>query len=229
MFFVLALAIGSIAAQDNPIHMSVDASEASRRLFHVQMTMPVKPGPITLLYPQWIPGEHGPTGPVVDMVGLVITANGRRIPWMRDSVKMFAYHVTVPDGVSSLNIAFDQIAPPESGGFSSGASTTSELAVLSWNQFVLYPEGTPADQLRYQADLRVPQGWRYGTALPIAAEHGNEVQFQPAPLTTLIDSPVQIGQHYRTVELGREGSIVHYLHLAADSDRALNPVEQPQR
>jgi len=221
IFFVLALAIGSIAAQDNPIHMSVDASEASRRLFHIQITMPVKPGPITLLYPQWIQGEHGPTGPVVDMVGLVITANGRRIPWMRDSVNMFAYHVTVPEGVTSLNIAFDQIAPPESGGFSSGASTTSELAVLSWNQFVLYPQGTPADQLRYQADLRVPAGWRYGTALPIAAEHGNEVQFQPAPLTTLIDSPVQIGQHYRTVELGREGSIVHYLHLAADSDRAL--------
>jgi predicted metalloprotease with PDZ domain len=221
LYFALAVAGGWTAAAQDVIHLSVDASEAPRRLYHVHMTMPVKAGPLTLLYPKWIPGEHGPTGPVVDMVGLNVTANGRRVPWMRDSVNMFAYHVTVPEGASTLDIAFDQIAPPESGGFSSGSSTTSELAVLSWNQFVLYPQGVPADQLSYQAGLRVPAGWRYGTALPIASEHGNEIEFQPAPLNTLIDSPVQTGKHYRTIELGREGSIVHYLHLAADSDRAL--------
>jgi predicted metalloprotease with PDZ domain len=221
LFFALAVAGGWIAAAQDTIHLTVDASEAPRRLYHIHMTMPVKPGPVTLLYPKWIPGEHGPTGPVVDMVGLNVTANGRRVPWMRDPVNMFAYHVTVPEGAATLDIAFDQIAPPESGGFSSGASTTSELAVLSWNQFVLYPQGVPADQLSYQAGLRVPAGWRYGTALPIASEHGNEIEFQPAPLNTLVDSPVSTGKHYKTIELGREGSIVHYLHLAADSERAL--------
>ena len=176
---------------------------------------------MTLLYPEWIPGEHGPTGPVIDTVGLKITANGQPVAWKRDSVNMYAYHVTVPAGVSSLDVAFDQIQPPDTAGFSSGASTTTELAILNWNQVLMYPEGVPSDQLRYQANLRVPDSWRYGTALPIARESRNEIEFQPSSLTTLVDSPVSAGKHYRTVELGTEGSITHYLHLAGDSDRSI--------
>jgi predicted metalloprotease with PDZ domain len=219
--FIAALTLAAAGLAAQPVKLDVDATDAPRRLIHVHMTMPAKPGPLTLLYPQWIPGEHGPTGPVIDMVGFEIHANGQRIPWTRDSVNMFAYHVTVPEGATSLDITFDQLSPPDTSGFSSGASMTSELAVLSWNQLVLYPEGPAADQIQFQANLRVPQGWRYGTALPIATERGNEVEFQPAPLNTLIDSPVSTGRHYRTIELARDGNIVHYLHLAADSDRAL--------
>jgi len=153
---------------------------------------------------------------------LKITAGGQTILWTRDPVNMFAFHVTVPAGASSLDVVFDQISPPETAGFSSGASATTELAVLNWNQFLLYPQGTPSDQLRYQASLKVPESWRYGTALPIARESGNQIEFQPSSLTTLIDSPVSAGKHYKTVELGRDGSIAHYLHLAGDSDRAVD-------
>ena len=127
--------------------LKVDATDAPRRLFHVQMTMPAKPGPMTLLYPEWIPGEHGPTGPIANLVGLKIQGGGKTIPWKRDSVNMFAFHLDVPAGVSSLDVAFDFISPPESEGFSSGASATSELAVLSWNQLLLYPEGARARRL----------------------------------------------------------------------------------
>jgi predicted metalloprotease with PDZ domain len=76
--------------------------------------------------------------------------------------------------------------------------------------------------MRYQATLQVPSGWRYGTALPIARESGNEIQFQPASLTTLVDSPVSTGMHYRTVDLGSDGGTPHYIHIAADSERALD-------
>jgi len=219
MFALLALA-PMVLAQENITRVTLDATDAPARLFHVRITMPAKPGPMTLLYPQWIPGEHGPTGPVVDMVAFTVSAGGKRIAWARDSVNMFAYHITVPEGATSLEIAFDQISPPETSGFSSGASTTSELAVIAWNQAVLYPPGLPANQLEYQATLRIPDGWKFGTALPIARESGNTVEFKPAPLNTLIDSPVSMGKHYRTIELGREGSIEHYLHIAADSERA---------
>jgi predicted metalloprotease with PDZ domain len=204
-----------------PVQLRVDATDAPRRLFHVQITMPAKSGPLTLLYPEWIPGEHGPTGPVVNLVGLKVQGGGKSIAWKRDSVNMYAFHLDVPAGVSSLDIAFDFISPPEAGGFTSGASATSELAVLNWNQVLLYPQGTQADDLQYQATLRVPNGWRYGTALPIAKESGNQIEFQPASLTTLVDSPVSAGAHYRTIDLGTENGIPHYLHLAADSDRAL--------
>ena len=103
--------------------------------------------------------------------------------------EIYEFHVDVPQGVSTLDVAIDFISPPETGRFSSGGSTTSQLAVLSWNQFLLYPKGTPTDQLQYQANLKIPDGWRYGTALPIERESGSEIMFKPSSLTTLIDSP----------------------------------------
>jgi predicted metalloprotease with PDZ domain len=206
-----------LAAQDAPIKLRLDATDASKHILHASMNIPAKPGPMTLLYPEWIPGEHAPSGPVVDLVGLKITAAGKIVPWKRDAVNMYALHVTVPEGASSLDVVFDFVTPPEASGFTSGASATTELAVLNWNQVLLYPEGTPSDQIRLQASLKVPNGWKYGTALPIARESGNEVEFQPSSLTTLIDSPVSAGAHYRTIELGSG----HYLHVAGDSERSI--------
>ena len=200
--------------------ISVDATDATRRLYHVKMTMPVKPGPLTLLYPQWIPGEHGPTGPVTDLVNVRITSNGQAIPWRRELADMYAFHAGIPDGVTSIDIALEYIAAPESSGFTSGGSTTDKLAVLNWNQMLLYPKGTPSDQLNYQADLKVPAGWRYGTALPIENESGQSIQFKPSSLTTLIDSPVLMGSYFKTIDLSPGSTPPHYLHIAADSERA---------
>jgi predicted metalloprotease with PDZ domain len=216
---LLALVSLPLHAQ-TPVKLKVDATDATRRLFHVQMSMPAKPGPMTLLYPEWIPGEHGPTGPIANLVGLKIQAGGKTVAWKRDSDNMYAFHLEVPNGATTLDVAFDFISPPESGGFTSGASTTTELAVLNWNQLLLYPKGSEPDAFQYQATLIVPNSWRYGTALPIQRESGNQIEFQPASLTTMVDSPVSAGAHYRTFELGGEGA-AHYLHVATDSDRAL--------
>jgi len=218
---IFLLLAGLATAQDPAIRIRVDASDAPRRLFHIQMTIPAKPGPMTLLYPQWIPGEHGPTGPITDVVALRFRAGGQTLPWKRDPVNMCAFHITVPTGATTVEATFDFVSPPDAGGFSSGSSVTSELAVLSWNQFLLYPEGATSDSVNYKASLRVPRGWRYGTALPIERESGEEVEFKPASLTTLIDSPVSAGAHYKTIELGKDGQIAHYLHIAGDSARSL--------
>jgi predicted metalloprotease with PDZ domain len=219
---LLMLAAAPLVAQ-NPIRVRVDATQAPQRIFHVAMTVPAVPGPMTLLYPQWIPGDHSPDGPIVQMVGLVVSAAARTIPWRRDDVDMFAYHVNVPAGATVLDIRFDFLSPPPASGgeFSSGSSATSELAVLNWNQFVLYPKDADPDALEYQANLRLPTSWSYGTALPLARESAGDIEFQPCPLTTLIDSPVSAGRHYRTVDLGVADGRPHYLHITADSDRAL--------
>jgi predicted metalloprotease with PDZ domain len=209
------------ALAQTPARVRVDATDVARRLIHVQMTVPAKAGAMTFVYPEWIPGEHGPTGPITNLVGLKIQGGGRAIPWRRDDANMYAFHIDVPAGVSSLEITFDFIPAPESEGFSSGGSTTSKLAVLNWNQLLLYPQGSDLDTLQYQATLRVPNGWRYGTALPIQSESGNEIQFRPAPVTTIVDSPISMGAYYRTIDLGVEGGIPHFLHVAADSERAL--------
>ena len=211
---------GAVFAQPS-VKLRVDATDAPRRLFHVQMNMPAKPGAMTLLYPEWIPGEHGPTGPIANLVGLKVQGGGKTIAWRRDSDNMYAFHLDIPAGVSTLDVVYDFIAPPDSEGFTSGASTTPELAVINWNQLILYPQGAQADDFQYQVTLKVPQSWKYGTALPIQRESGSEIEFKPASLTTMIDSPLSAGAHYKTFELGTEQGLPHYLHVAADSDRAL--------
>ena len=207
--------------QQGVIQVNVDARDAPRKLIHVQLTIPAAPGPLTLLYPQWIPGEHGPTGPIADVVSLRFHAKDQALSWRRDSTNLYAFHVNVPAGATALDAAFDFISPTGAGGFSAGSSMTTELAVLSWNQYVLYPQGTVADQLRYQAKLRLPHEWHYGTALAVAKESGDDIQFRPVSLTTLVDSPVSTGAHYRTIELGTVDGAPHYMHIAADSERAL--------
>jgi predicted metalloprotease with PDZ domain len=219
--FALPLLFAALAfAQSEPVRLTLDATDAPRRLLHATMRFPVKPGPLDLLYPKWIPGEHGPTGPIEDLAGLKVGANGQTVPWRRDDVNIFEFHIDVPAGVSALDVALDFILAPDTEGFSSGASSTSQLAVLSWNQVLLYPSGAPSDNLQYQATLKLPAGWHYGTALPVDSESGNEISFKPSSLTTLIDSPVQAGVNFKTVDLSPDGPVRHYLHVAADSERA---------
>jgi predicted metalloprotease with PDZ domain len=217
---LLLLTVAPVWAQA-PIRLRVDATAAPRRVFHVEMHLPSAGGPTTLLYPQWIPGDHSPDGPVVQLAGLAIQAEGHKLPWRRDSVNMYAFQVDAPPGTGGLDIAFDFLAPPE-GQFSSGSSTTAELAVLNWNQFVLYPQGADPDRLPYQATLRLPEGWKFGTALPVARQNGGEIEFEPVPLTTLIDSPLSAGVYYRTIELGEAGGVPHFLHLVGDSEKAID-------
>jgi predicted metalloprotease with PDZ domain len=210
-----------VFAQLGPIQLRVDATAAPQRIIHAHLTMPAQPGPLTLVYPKWIPGEHMATGPIINLVGLKIMAAGQPVAWQRDSVNMYAFHLTVPAGATALDVDFDYLPPSGGPNFSSGSSTTSELAVLNWNQMILYPEGSDPAKLQFQATLQVPKGWRYGTALPIRRESGDVIEFQPADATTLVDSPVSTGRYYRTIDLGADRGAQHYVHLAADSPGAL--------
>src|SRR4051812_32365450 len=64
LLFLFLLFVPSMFAASTPapqVALSVDATEASRKIFHATMTIPAQPGTLTLYYPKWIPGEHGPT------------------------------------------------------------------------------------------------------------------------------------------------------------------------
>ena len=204
------------------IELSVDASEVNRRIVHSTMRIPVSAGALTLLYPKWIPGEHGPSGPIADLVGLKVEAGGKSLGWRRNPVDMFEFDVDVPTGVSSIDVSFDFLSPPPAvGGFTSGASATSNLAVLSWNQLVLYPKGVPSAQVEVRTTLKLPEGWQFGTALPVVATSGAGIEFAPVSLVTLVDSPLNAGIHFRTVALAPgEPGPKHFLHIAAESAAA---------
>src|SRR5437879_5684260 len=156
-----------------PMTLRVDATEAPRKIYHAELNIPATPGPMTLFYPKWIPGDHAPSGPINDLAGLRISAAGQPLTWKRDSVELFAFHINVPPGASSVDVKLDFLSPAEVGGGSNSVvSSTSELAVLSWNEMILYPRGQAGDDLEVTAQLRLPRDWKFGTALPIAGTNG---------------------------------------------------------
>jgi predicted metalloprotease with PDZ domain len=224
-FFVLTAMLQ--AQQPAPLYpgtitLSVDASEATRKLFHARMTIPATPGPLVLLYPKWIPGEHGPTGPINGLTGLKMTAAGKTLRWRRDDVNTYAFHVVVPEGVKEIEVAADYASPAEEGGFTSGTTASAHMMVLSWNWVLLYPQGYPADKIPYKASLRLPSGWQSGSALPVAARSGNAIDYRVASLYTLIDSPVIAGEFFRVVPLTPTGAKPSVeMDIASDSLSAL--------
>lgn len=209
------------AATVMPTQIRVDATHAPEKILHAQLEIPVAPGPLKLVYPKWIPGEHGPTGPIVDLTGVEFFANGQRLTWRRDLTDMYMFHLNVPPGVSSLEARLDLVLPAPPEGFSSGASATSQLDVISWNQLVLYQDGKKSDDVQFTATLKLPQGWHYGTALPVASEDSGQISFKTVSLTELVDSPVLAAKHFRRIPLTPEGPIQHFIDMGSDSDAAL--------
>lgn len=209
------------AATVMPTQISVDATHAPEKILHAQLEIPVAPGPLKLVYPKWIPGEHGPTGPIVDLTGVEFFANGQRLTWRRDLADMYMFHLNVPPGVSTLEARLDLVLPAPPEGFSSGASATSQLDVISWNQLVLYQDGKKSDDVQFTATLKLPQGWHYGTALPVASEDSGQISFKTVSLTELVDSPVLAAKHFRRIPLTPEGPIQHFIDMGSDSDAAL--------
>ncbi|MEO7385543.1 MAG: M61 family peptidase [Gammaproteobacteria bacterium] len=218
---VLLAGLPLIAGGQTRLQVDVDAREAPRRILHARLSIPVVPGPQTLAYPKWLPGTHGPTGPVTDLVGLRITAGGQPLAWQRDSIDLYAFKVTVPDGISTVDVTLDMVFGPPDGGLASPASLTTELALIKWSQLVLYPAGTPADALEVEPSVTLPAGWQFATALDVAGLAGpGGVRFTPVTLTTLVDSPLLAGRHFLRLELDNSTHPVA-LAIAADSAAAL--------
>lgn len=208
-----------------PISLQVDATEVARKLLHSHLTIPVVPGPLTLYYPKWIPGEHGPTGPIDSVVGMKFSVNGQAIPWRRDLVDLYAFHLEIPAGASHLEVALDFAIPVQPAAFSTEASASAVLAMINWYEVLLYPVGFKSDDLTFQAELRLPPHWRFGTALPLL-ENGNPIKFRPVSLTTLADSPLVAGVNYRHIQLA-DSAPTNEMDIVADSPQALElPAEK---
>ncbi|HZR55876.1 MAG TPA: M61 family peptidase [Terriglobales bacterium] len=206
------------------IHLTVDLTDAPRNIYHAQLTLPVKPGPLTLVYPKWVPGNHRPSGPIENVTGVKMEAAGRSLPWERDSVDMYAFHVDVPSGVSELQVSLDTITTSGVSG-ASGAAASSHVLDLNWNQVLLYPQNTNSDDVQFMASVRLPVGWKFGTALKpeeAPSQSSSEIHFKPVSLTTLVDSPLIAGDHFRKIQLTKPGETpVHEIDMVSESDAGL--------
>jgi len=147
------------------MHLSVDAREASQEIVRARLQIPVSSGDETLVYPKWIPGEHGPTGSIANMTGLVIRAHGQLLPWRRDDIDMYAFHVEVPKGIFLLDVSLEFLATAGPGAFISGASVGNTFAVINWNELLLYPKHRSGNSIVVDTQLQLCDGRHYGTAL----------------------------------------------------------------
>ena len=221
---VVAALMLSAVGQAADLRVRVDAREVARRHVHSDLTLTVQEGPLTLVFPKWIPGEHGPSGPLESIVGLTIRANDAPLPWRRDPRDMYAISVTVPRGATRLEIALDTGLPTEGGHFSTGSTSSEQLAVLPWNELVLLPKGRDAGSLSTEATVFAPPGWQLICALELRPQADGGVELEPASLARLIDSPLQMGRYAQRIELPGAApfpELKHSISLVADSAAAL--------
>ena len=222
LFLLAVFSLSAVAQTDRTIKLDLDLTDAPRKVLHAHLSIPVQPGPLTLVYPAWIPGEHSPTGPIDNFAGLTFMANGQNIPWVRDDVNMFAFHVEIPAGVTLLEASVDFLATAAPSGFSAGASTSPNLAVVAWNEVALYPAGTPAGEVKFAPSVKAPDGWKIGTALAGGTSDGTTTHFDAVPLDRLVDSPLLAGRFFKEIPLAPEVSPKHFLDLVGDGPEDLN-------
>jgi predicted metalloprotease with PDZ domain len=219
----LAFAGPRVFAQSIRLH--VDLTDAPRNIYHAKLSIPAKPGAMTLVFPEWIPGNHRPSGPLAGLTGIHVEAAGKAVTWQRDDLDMYAFHLIVPEAVHELDVSLDAITSNDSAG-GTGPAASSNLLDLNWNAVVLYPQGVDSDSVEVAPSVKLPAGWKFGTALAPAHESGDEVEFAPVSLTTLVDSPLIAGKYYRRIDLttGSERP-AHQMDLVAESeaDLAMTP------
>lgn len=214
-----AIAADLPVAADQPypgnLTLHVDLSDASRHLYHVRETIPVSAGHAILYYPKWIPGVHGPSGPLSNVAGFVITANGKRIPWRRDLKEMYAFHVDVPDGVDKLELAFEYLAP-----------ATPNYIPLSFNEVAFYPAGHYTSRITIEPSVKLPSGWKFASALETASQSGDEVTFKPVSFENLVDSPLMTGKYFTRIDLAPVQDTKVHLNITGDTAAGVKATEE---
>lgn len=206
-------------AYPGTLTLQVDATDLVHRIFNVHETIPVSAGSMFLLYPQWIPGDHEPSGPIDKFAGLTITANGRTLPWERDPANIYAFHIDVPQGVSSLDVTFQFLSAQSAR--EGRVMMTPQMLSLQWNTVALYPAGYFTRDITMQASVTLPQGFQFATALDTASQSGNQVSFKPIDFENLVDSPMIAGKYFKRIDLAPDAEVPVHLDVVADQAKDL--------
>ena len=214
-------AIPAVGDQPYPgtIAVKVDATNLSQQIFRMQMAIPVRPGPLTLLYPQWAPGNHGPNIPLTQLAGLKFSAGGKPVAWTRDPVNVHAFHVTVPESATTLDAEYQFLSPLD--GSQGRITMTDDILGVQWPSVLLYPAGYHARRITVQPSVVFPAGWQFASALEVQEKRGDEVRFKPHDLDTLVDSPIFAGRYFKRIDLAPGAKAPVMLNVVADNPESL--------
>jgi len=205
------------------IRYEVDATDVERKIIRVRQTIPVTAGPLVLLYPKFLPGNHADTGPIQLISGVTVTGGGSRIDWLRDTIDPYAFHLDVPKGVSEIVVEFQWLTQPDSSTWR--VTMTPEMVNLQWEKALVYPAGYRSTGITFAPSIRLPEGWKYGTALAADSYENGVATFRPTDLYTLIDSPLFGGAHFQRIEIDPRGEAVH-LNIVADEAKHIAPTAE---
>ena len=205
------------------ISLMVDVTNTTNKVVNVHETVPVKGRDVTLLYPEWLPGTHSPSNPVAQLAALVVTANGKRVPWVRDRVDMHAFHIDVPKDATTLDVSFQYLAALDP----KRSRISAKFADVTWNSVLLYPAGHFSRDIKFETSVRLPEAWKFACSLEVKSQNGNLVQFKETTLNTLIDSPLYAGANFKRLDLSTGPDNPVYFDVFADkpADLEITPEE----
>ena len=210
-----AIAVARDMPYPGTIRLTVDATDIDRHIFRARESIPVRGGDsLVLFYPQWLPGNHSPTGRIDKLAGLTVGNNGMPVEWRRDAVNVFAFHVTVPANATALDVEFQFVSPVDTD--EGRIVMTPEMLNLQWNAVVLYPAGYFTRQIMVEPSVRLPDNWQFATALETATSTAGRTNFKPVSLETLVDSPIFAGRYFKRVDLDARGGAPVHLDIVAD-------------
>jgi predicted metalloprotease with PDZ domain len=184
------------------IALDIDATDTRRGIYRVTQTIPLAPGTrrITLLFPQWLPGNHAPRGPLAELVDLRFAADGKPARWTRDPLEVYAFHVDLPEGARELVARFVHTSPLQ--GSEGRITMTQEMLNLQWEKMSLYPAGHYVRRIRVRPSVTFPRGWTPAVALDGEVRTGDRVSWAETDYETLVDSPIFAGIHFRKWDIG---------------------------
>jgi predicted metalloprotease with PDZ domain len=220
VFFVFFPAtVSSTAQETQPTLVDLDVTQAAIGLLHAHFVFPASPGPMDIAYPKWIPGEHAPTGPINQIVRMIFSANGKQLPWRRDGIEPYLFHVDVPAGVGRIEADLDFACEIGAGGFTPAICSSQNQLVLNWNLIALYVANVPIGRNMFVATVHLPKGWRFGTPMTVEKGDGNTITFKTVSLKTLVDSPLVAGEHFQAFSLGGDHPVE--MNLVAETSDGL--------
>lgn len=189
------------------ITIDIDASDVQRGIYRVRQTIPLAPGTrrLTLLLPEWLPGNHAPRGPIAELAGLRLAADGQPVGWTRDPLEVHAFHVDLPAGARELTAEFIHTSPLQSA--QGRVTMTPEMLNLQWEKMTLYPAGHYVSRIRVKPAVTLPAGWEAATALGGKTSSGDRVRWAETDYETLVDSPIFAGRYFRHWDLGKSVSV----------------------
>ena len=211
----------SYAGPEQPILVEIDASQAPLHVLHIKETIVLPQQQRTLVFSKWLPGEHGPTGPLNDLVDLHFESKGKPVAWQRDPLDLYAFHLQLPNTTNEVVARFRYVTGAAGRGSPSPASASAKVLVVKGNQVLLYPQNGKAADVRVRAAVTLPPGWNLATALGTLTSAGPKTTFASTTLETFIDSPILAGAHSKLWDLTPAGGPTHRLFAAADSEEAL--------